>query len=110
MNNDNYVIDRKRNKAWGNPSDALAWYQAELERVEQDVLINDLAALIQQAVKAKKGNREFALFYDGDGAWCAQLGNPSQYVSLGESVGEFCGEGATAEDAVRTLITSLTSA
>jgi len=63
-----------------------------------------LAAMIALAIERKQGNREFALFYDSDGHWWAQIGNPSDFVSLGESVGEFIGEGATAEDAARALL------
>lgn len=34
MSGDDYVIDEARGKAWGSQSEALAWYQAELARLE----------------------------------------------------------------------------
>lgn len=34
MGGDNYVIDEARGKAWGSQSEAIAWYQAELARLE----------------------------------------------------------------------------
>ena len=36
MNSDDYVIDEKRGKAWGNQYDALVWYRDELDRVEAE--------------------------------------------------------------------------
>lgn len=37
MGGDDYVIDEKRGKAWGNIYDALNWYRAELDRAEQEL-------------------------------------------------------------------------
>ena len=37
MGGDDYVIDEKRGKAWGNPWDALKWYRAELDRAEAEI-------------------------------------------------------------------------
>jgi hypothetical protein len=79
--------------------------------------VTDLSALIARAVELKRGNREFALFwygtdgyqYDG-GQWSAQIGNTSQFVSIGESEPEFDGAGATAEEAVIALIEVLEAA
>jgi hypothetical protein len=75
-----------------------------------------LADLMNEAITMAPGNQEFALFYNGtqpyvvdrpNEHWCAQLGNTSKYVSLGESTPEFYGEGATAEAAVLALIAKL---
>jgi hypothetical protein len=67
----------------------------------------DLAALIALAIERKQGDKEFALSFDGDGHWWAQIGNPSDFVSLGESVGEFIGKGEAAELAVTALLAVL---
>jgi hypothetical protein len=66
----------------------------------------NLRALIDAAIDKKQGNKEFALFSDGDG-WDAHIGNPSRHVSLGESCGEMTGCGATPEEAVRDLLEKL---
>jgi hypothetical protein len=34
MGGDDYVIDEARDKAWSSQSEAIAWYQAELARLE----------------------------------------------------------------------------
>lgn len=34
MGGDDYVIDEARSKAWSSQSEAIAWYQAELSRLE----------------------------------------------------------------------------
>lgn len=34
MQNDNYVLDEKRGKAWDSPSDAVTWYKTRLDEVE----------------------------------------------------------------------------
>ena len=68
----------------------------------------DLAQLIAQAIEKKQGNKEFALFFGwGDEEWCAMIGNPSDWVPLGETSGEFVGEGATPEAAVIALLAEL---
>ena len=67
----------------------------------------DLAVLIQQAINAKQGDREFALSFDGESHWCAQIGNTSNCVALGETVGEFCVEGDTPEAAMIALLAAL---
>jgi hypothetical protein len=38
MSGDDYVIDEKRGKSWGNSHDALMWYRTRLEAVEQALL------------------------------------------------------------------------
>ena len=65
----------------------------------------DLRLLIDQCIARKAGNKEFALFFDGD--WRAEIGNTSSNVSLGEIRGEFVGEGKTPEAAVTALLASL---
>lgn len=34
MQNDNYIIDEKRDRAWNNPSDALTWYRQQVDELE----------------------------------------------------------------------------
>lgn len=62
-----------------------------------------LSALIEQVIGKKTGNKEFALFYL-DPSWQAEIGNPSEAVMLGESTGQFCAQGNTAEEAVGNLL------
>jgi hypothetical protein len=66
--------------------------------------MSNLAQLIQECVDAKQGNREFALFRLSDDEWSAEIGNPVSAVMLGESSGEFYGEGLTPEEAVAALL------
>jgi len=67
-----------------------------------------LSKLIAGCLEIKQGNKEFALFFaDYDEAgfkpWRAEIGNTCAAVSLGESTGEFCGEGMTPKEAVIDL-------
>lgn len=81
-------------------------------------MTTDLADIIRQAIELKQGNKEFALFYEPSfesvtvnaKPWIAEIGNPSVFVRLGESTGEYCGEGDSPEDAIRDLIENLKSA
>lgn len=66
-----------------------------------------LDELIKQAIALKTGNKEFALFFDGEGVWDAEIGNPSSVVGLGEATAEHSCEGKTAEESVRNLIAEL---
>jgi hypothetical protein len=36
MDNQDWVLDEKRGKGWNSASEAVAWYQAELDRVEAE--------------------------------------------------------------------------
>jgi hypothetical protein len=53
--------------------------------------------------KRKYGNTEFSLTKCDD-VWTAEIGNPSQYVSIGEIDGEFRGTGKTIEEALVNLL------
>jgi len=39
-------------------------------------------------ISAKRGNKEFHLYRATDGTWMAGIGNPSNYVMLGEAEAE----------------------
>jgi hypothetical protein len=81
---------------------------AALSHSRKDEIAMDLKFLIDEAIKAKEGNKEFALFYyptsAGGHVWSAEIGNPVASVSLGESTGEIQGEGGTPEEAVNVLL------
>ena len=64
----------------------------------------NLESLISEAVSLKMGNREFALFFDGEESWQAHIGNPTNCVGLGEVSGDIVGEGNSAMLAVGDLI------
>jgi len=71
--------------------------------------MTNLRELIQQCIDAKQGSKEFALFYV-EGImrpWWAEIGNPGSAVLLGESSGEFRGEGDTPEAAVSALLQNI---
>ncbi|MDH3233632.1 MAG: hypothetical protein OEQ29_08885 [Alphaproteobacteria bacterium] len=67
---------------------------------------------IGDCIKAKVGDKEFALFYFPDkidgGKWQAAIGNKCKFVSIGESEAEFWGEGAEPEEAVLALWNNIT--
>jgi hypothetical protein len=67
----------------------------------------DLKSLIQQLLALRPG-ADMALHYygdgKGDGAWTCEFVNPCSMVSLGESSGEFHGDGKDPEDAVLACI------
>lgn len=67
--------------------------------------MSNLRELIQLCVDAKHGDKQFALWIDGD--WCrADIGG-SSVVMLGEASGEFRGEGSTPEEAVAALLANI---
>ena len=49
MDNQDYVIDRQRNRSWPNAREAILWYQARLSALEADILLARGAARIEQA-------------------------------------------------------------
>jgi hypothetical protein len=71
----------------------------------------NLTKLIKKAIRLKETAKapktgddvQFALGFDTKW-WVAEIGNPCSAVRLGESVGEYCGEGKTAKEAVKALI------
>lgn len=65
-----------------------------------------LSDLIAQVIAAKTGNKEFALFYTGDG-WEAHVGNPTNCVCLGEVPGDISAGGDSAEEAVTRLLAAV---
>lgn len=69
----------------------------------------NLSDAIDECIRLKVGNKEFALMYLADEAplWRADIGNPNTSVLLGEINGEFRGEGETAEAAVAELLANL---
>jgi len=70
----------------------------------------NLSKLIELAIEIKPRDKEFALSFAGDQSapsWCAEIGNESGMVRLGEANGEFCGIGKTPEEAVTSLINAI---
>lgn len=59
--------------------------------------------LLQSCIDLKSGNKELALFYDGEGTWSAAIGNECPMVGLGESCGEHSADGDTPEEALANL-------
>ncbi len=75
-----------------------------------ETTMDTLECLIRQAIRMKQGNKEFALWYyadDVDPHWCAGIGNPSRYVTLGESCPEVEAHAPSMRKAVTRLITKL---
>jgi hypothetical protein len=66
-----------------------------------------LDQLIEECFALKQGNKEFALFGMEEFGWRAEIGNPSSWVMLGESNGEFTGVGVTPAEALESLIVNL---
>jgi hypothetical protein len=67
-------------------------------------LINEVTAL----AKIRASNAELCLYRWGhDLTWICEVGNPTNVVRIGEVEGEFRGEGATLEEALRALIANL---
>lgn len=62
----------------------------------------DVTEELKKIIAAKKGNKEFAIFHNSGGGegWSFELGNPSQYVSLGEVEGEISTSGNTLEEII----------
>lgn len=58
---------------------------------------------IYKIIELKKGNKELALFYDGENEWTFSLGNPSSSVMLGESSGEMEVNASTLEGVVNAI-------
>ena len=70
----------------------------------------DLDYLILEAVAKKRGNNDFLLSFIeiGDGCdWTAEIGNPTDYVRLGEVDGEVFARGKSPRHAVESLIAKL---
>ena len=68
----------------------------------------DLAALLQEALALKTGNKEFALFRLASGTWRADIGNKdAAFARSGEWSAEVWEEGATPEEALERLIKTL---
>jgi hypothetical protein len=64
--------------------------------------------LIDRLRRAKKGNKDLALFllkdeHDAD-VWVAMIGNTCPYVLIGETTPEFQAEGDTIEQALGNLL------
>jgi len=75
--------------------------------------MSGLSRLIERAIEAKRGDKEFALSFDGDTSeqqWYAEIGNQCGMVRLGEATGDFCGVGKTPGEAVTSLINAITEA
>lgn len=68
----------------------------------------NLSQLIEAVIKIKKGNKEFALFYDPHGAqpWTAEIGNGNETLLLGEADAEVSVVGRTPDEAVANLISA----
>lgn len=66
--------------------------------------LNDL---IFACINEKQGRKDFALFCFGVNQWRAEIAAVNPHCSLGEVSGEFCGEGASADDAVKMLLQNI---
>lgn len=66
----------------------------------------DLSTLINECVKRKTGNKEFALFFI-DGEWSAEIGNPNWAVRLGEVPGDIVAKAADPVSAVTALLAEI---
>jgi hypothetical protein len=67
---------------------------------------------IQQAIDAKEGNKELAIFFfpadEGDeDSWSVEIGNDCKYVRLGEVDGEVVGRGRSLDEALDSLIVEM---
>jgi len=58
---------------------------------------------LQNIIDIKRGNKEMALFYHGENSWTLMVGNPSEYVLLGEVSGEFVTEGESLDDVITKM-------
>lgn len=63
-------------------------------------------AEIQAICALKSGNKEIAIFYDGD-LWEIYLGNPTNCLRLGEVGGEIEAQGQTLQEAMLMLKANL---
>ena len=74
-------------------------------------MTDELIDLIEQAVAAKAGDKEFVLYrYDID-KWGAYIGNPSaEHVAMLEDGSDFSGMGKTPIEAVRAMISNMVAA
>ncbi len=64
---------------------------------------------VTELAKIRASNTELSLYrwMIGDGVWRCEVGNPSMSICIGETSGEFRGEGETLEAALRDLISNL---
>lgn len=69
----------------------------------------NLRELIDACIAKKTGDKQFAIFncMGSDEHWLAMIGNPGNYVNLGEADGEFSGKGHTPEEAVAALLQTI---
>lgn len=61
----------------------------------------DIKRELEAIIAAKQGNKELSLSYDElSPNWSLEIGNPSQFVSLGEVVGEISVIGKSIEEVI----------
>jgi hypothetical protein len=69
---------------------------------------DQLMEAISVALGHSGENHEVALHYlGGENPWFAEASNPSEHVSLGETRGRYAESGATAEEALKSVLAAI---